>query len=237
MKNLLKSFAILLFVPYLFACSKHHDCVPSPSKCGTGKTIIVKVDNAICGNGVWGNLWFLPKDSLSQNPQSLAWLQPYSLEKGVNYSPKVGDYLQISYQEAKTDNRYDGIINCLAYPGKSTPIHIFCIQPLNSNPTQAITQVTKTLKVFMSCSGTGVFGEKWLYDETTNTYLQPCKWIGNSQIPTYDDMEGTNLYEVVYAPSASKECQDNYNINPTKSCLVAPPKATPIDIWAMKKIK
>lgn len=237
MKNLLKSFACILFACSMFACNKENDCVkPMQSNCSgkSGKTITVTVGNAVCGYGVWGSTWLMPKDSakISSEP---TWLQPYSLENGLNYTPKSGEILEITYTEAKLDNRYNNIITCLAYPGKSIPVHILCIKSV-TNSTTAL-EVTKNLKVFMSCSGTGVFGEKWLYDETTNSYLKPCKWIGKAASPAFDDMNGGDIYEVYYTPSASSECQDNFNNNPTKLCFAAPPKSTPIDIWTMKKVK
>lgn len=239
MKNLLKIFTCILFACSMFACNKDIICdgdQPLPFNCSgkSGKTITVTVGNAICGYGVWGSTWLMPKDStkISSEP---TWLQPYSLENGLNYTPKNGEILEITYTEAKLDNRYNNIITCLAYPGKSIPVHILCIKSIANSTTTL--DVTKNLKVFMSCSGTGVFGEKWLYDETTNSYLKPCKWIGKAAAPNFDDMNGGDIYEVYYTPSASSECQDNFNNNPTKLCFAAPPKSTPIDIWTMKKVK
>jgi hypothetical protein len=244
MKTLVKSFAFLVLLASIFACDKRHDCVPKPKNCSgkTGKTVLVTVNNAVCGYGVWGSLWLSPKDmqvcgnidSTKQNPTNdLFWLQPYSLDAGINYTPQKGEILQITYTEAQVDNRYNNLAICMAYPGKSTPIHILCIQPVSKGSNTDSIAVTKTLKIFMSCSGTGVFGEKWLYDSSTNTYLQPCKWIGNATVPAFEEMKNGDSYEVSYTLSASKECQNNFNEG--KKCFVAPPNATPIDIWTMKK--
>jgi hypothetical protein len=236
MKNLVKKIALSLLVMATFAACKKEDADPKTSNCSgkLGKTTTVKVDAAICGYGVWGGLWLMPTDSRDETDK--VWLQPYSLEDGINYTPKKGEILKITYRETQFDDRYNNIVVCLAYPGKSIPIHILCIESdAKADATNVSTSITKKMTIFKSCSGIGVFGEKWLYDAQTNTYLQPCKWIGKTQAPAFDEMNNGDTYEVTYTLSSSTVCQDNFTSQ--NNCFAAPPKATPIDIWTMDKVK
>jgi|JI71714BRNA_FD_contig_41_3825941_length_1154_multi_1_in_0_out_0_1 hypothetical protein len=235
MKSMIKIIATAFLGVAMLAC-KNKDCVkPITNNCSgiAGNTITVKVEEAVCGYGVWGGLWLKPVNP--KNGNAIDWLQPYSLENGINFTPKKGETLTITYKEAAKDSRYDGLAICLAFPGKSTPIHILCIQS-DTTQTNVSTSITKKLKVNFTCSGIGVFGDKWLYDAETNTYLQPCKWIGKAAAPSFEAMNANDMYEVTYTLSSSKECQDNFNTNPVKLCFAAPPKATPIDIWVMSKV-
>ncbi len=234
-----KSILTLCCAALLWSCTTKEEVQPTLNNCSgkVGKTATLRMGKAVCGVGVWANLWFVNDNSLflPRNPEDLImWLQPYSLEKGINYTPKEGETLKITYTEATPDNRYNTVPVCMAYPGRSLPIHILCIEPVKTDEQPTAT-ITKQLTVKGTCSGAGVFGEKWFLDQTTNAYLQPCKWIGNNAVFPYADLKDGDKIEVVYTLSASKDCQNNF---PNQvMCLAAPPPATPIDIWSIKKLQ
>lgn len=238
-KQFLNHSLLLCLALAAWACGSEEVKPETANNCSgkSGKTVTLKMENAICGVGVWGSLWFENDNSLvlPKNPDDLVrWLQPYSLEKGINYTPKAGEILKITYTEATLDDRYNTVPVCMAYPGKSLPIHILCIEPVKANEPLNIV-ITKQLVVRATCSGSGVFGEKWFFDENTNTFLQPCKWIANSAVFPFADLQSNDKIEVSYTLSSSKECQNNFPSN--NPCFAPAPQATPIDIWSIKKVK
>jgi hypothetical protein len=133
MKNLVKIIATTVLGVTMLGC-KHKDCVkPVTNNCSgiKGETITVKVDEAMCGYGAWGSLWLKPTDDKNkkcENGSHTDWLQPYSIEAGINFTPKKGETISITYRKVAKDNRYDSMAICKAYPGTSTPIHILCVK-------------------------------------------------------------------------------------------------------------
>jgi hypothetical protein len=130
--SLVSLFALCCAIVGFSSCEKDIVSAKRPlltdSLCSSkeGDTVTVKVGEALCGYGAWGSLWLQPIN----NPSiSVQWLQPYSLEQGLNYQPQIGETLQITYTNAQLDDRYNSVITCMAYPGTNTPIHILCIKP------------------------------------------------------------------------------------------------------------
>lgn len=100
-------------------------------ECEVLHTATIKVEQVVCGFGVWENNWF--------NDGSKVYLQPYSisneakaqLEK-LNIEIKAGLHLKIQYQHAKDDGTYKDAIICLAYPGESQFIKINAVEVVNN---------------------------------------------------------------------------------------------------------
>ncbi len=229
--SLVSFFALCCAIIGLSACQKEpiigcEHPISKDSLCSgkEGKTIAVRVGSAVCGYGVWGGLWLQPINAPFIATQ---WLQPYSLEKGLSFQPKVGDNLQITYTNAQLDDRYKNLTICMAYPGSSQPIHILCIKPAKDSTQTSI--ITKQVVLQATGCGTGFYGDRWFYDEQTQEYLQPCQF-GKPTL-SYQSLVVGRKYEISYNVSTSKECQNNY---PTNSVCVWLPKATSIDLLSIK---
>lgn len=89
--------------------------------------------NAICGTGLYNNLWFALDDSIStgfENYYFHKYLQPVAIETSLSgFKPVSGKRYKIG---ARIQNEHDymNIPVCLAYSGPSVPVRIMCIEEL-----------------------------------------------------------------------------------------------------------
>lgn len=123
------SLTFFSFSLFAFSCNKEKEELTPCNK--TGKTAVVVVGKAVCGWGAWGNLWLMDRNALLESTadnNKRIWLQPYSIEVGINYVPQEGETIEITYTDAKDDGRYKGVATCMAYSGANRPIHIICIR-------------------------------------------------------------------------------------------------------------
>lgn len=119
---------LLLFI-WLMALGlsscEEKECVKPRSFCGTGSDMAscntyVTVKSAICGVGIWGNLWLQLENGEFLQP----WESPLTLPATV----KPGQRLKIRYEVISRDNRYANVITCMAVPPASQAIRITCIE-------------------------------------------------------------------------------------------------------------
>jgi hypothetical protein len=94
----------------------------------------VTARNAICGWGLYGNLWFALDDSISAGiPEYYfhKYLQPVAISDNIKgFVPVQGKRYKIG---GKIDhgNYFPDILMCMAYAGPSLPIKILCIKEIN----------------------------------------------------------------------------------------------------------
>ncbi|HLN54572.1 MAG TPA: hypothetical protein VK207_01200 [Bacteroidales bacterium] len=93
----------------------------------------VTAESAICGAGLWYNLWFALNDSVSAGVDGTyfrKWLQPVAISDNLKgFKPVMGKKYLVGARVQK-DHPYNDIIVCLAYPGPSVPVKITCITEL-----------------------------------------------------------------------------------------------------------
>ena len=103
--------------------------------CGTGNYIFaeseecilrVTAEKVVCGTGVWDDMWFRINRSTGANSDSLdLLLQPVALEGESLIVPEEGKTYNVgvflSYYS-------DSTVTCLAYPGPSVPVKVFCYE-------------------------------------------------------------------------------------------------------------
>jgi len=191
------------------------------------RTTIVELKTALCGTGVWNDLWALELDSLGSKDTLKKWLRPFSINEDLRKEfakVQLGDRYKITYKAAKNDGRYDNLITCKAYPGDNLPIHILKMEKVAGSTNI----ITKEVVLRSTGCGTGFYGDRWFYDEQTQEYLQPCQF-GKPTL-AYESLVVGNKYKITYNLSTSKECQNNY---PTNVNCVWLPKATSIDLLSM----
>lgn len=94
----------------------------SPCRLAQGDSceIVVKAERAICGVGVWEDLWLKPQNGI--------WYQPSVIASGIR-RPVEGKTYKVIIGSAPSF-QYDGAL-CLAYPGPSIPVRIISMQALD----------------------------------------------------------------------------------------------------------
>jgi hypothetical protein len=96
--------------------------------------VLVTASSAICGNGLYGNLWFALDDSIragAVNYYFHKYLQPVSINSNIKgFVPVAGKRYRIG---ARIDrgNYFTDVVMCLAYSGPSVPVKIMCIREIN----------------------------------------------------------------------------------------------------------
>jgi hypothetical protein len=216
-------------IPIHILCIK--PTIPTPNDSTAEKTTIVEIKTALCGTGVWNDLWAWELDSLSGKDMIKKWLRPFSIHEDLRKEfakVQLGDRYKITYKPTNNDGRYDNLIVCKAYPGQSLPIHILKMEKIGG----ATSTVTKEVVLRETGCGTGFYGDRWFYDEQTQEYLQPCQF-GKPTL-AYESLIVGNKYSITYSLSTSKECQNNY---PTNVNCVWLPKGQPIDLLAVQVSK
>ena len=97
---------------------------------------LVTARYAICGYGLYGNLWFALDDSISAgipNYYFHKYLQPVAISSSINgFVPVEGKRYKIGGRVDR-GNYFPGVVVCLAYAGPSIPIKIMCIKAMNAN--------------------------------------------------------------------------------------------------------
>jgi hypothetical protein len=92
---------------------------------------IVEAKRAICGVGLYQNLWFSLGDNINTGIEGYTFnkfLQPVDIDSSLSsFVPVEGEKYRIGGRIIK-DHNYDDVPVCLAYPGPSIPIKITCIQ-------------------------------------------------------------------------------------------------------------
>jgi hypothetical protein len=209
------------------------NCSEKSAKAGA-LTATLKVGKTLCGVGKWGNLWLKadttvahlgqvmtcdtpPNGSTSPNmpvnspnnpltADPLRWLQPYSVEKGINYVPKEGETVRIVYEVVKNGGTYDNAVTCKAYMGRHIPIHILCIEPVNIAKTTNMQALTyfyfrEHLKPAMN------------FNDIAAKFGKPAKDIGSGiHIYVYPLADGTEIWigyagKILYAKQVDKNRQ------------------------------
>jgi len=96
--------------------------------------VFVTARYAICGFGLYGNLWFALDDSISAGIPDYyfrKYLQPVAINSNNNgFVPAEGKRYKIG---GKIDlgNYFPNVAMCMAYAGPSLPIKIMCIKTVN----------------------------------------------------------------------------------------------------------
>ena len=89
---------------------------------------------AICGWGLYGNVWFALDDKISAGTGGYyfhKYLQPVSIDKSLEgFTPEEGQKYRIGARIDKNNTNFSDVITCLAYPGPSVPVKIMCIKKL-----------------------------------------------------------------------------------------------------------
>ncbi len=88
---------------------------------------------AICGVGLWDNIWFAMNDSVGAGVEGTyfrKWLQPVALSDNLkDFKPVQGKKYLVGARIQK-DHPYNNVVVCMAYPGPSVPVKITCIKEL-----------------------------------------------------------------------------------------------------------
>ncbi|MGE5421467.1 MAG: hypothetical protein ACM3UT_14870 [Chloroflexota bacterium] len=102
---------------------------PEGDKC----QVEVTASSAICGAGLWENMWFALNDSVNAGVEGTyfrKWLQPVAINDDLKgFKPVIGKKYLVGARVVK-DHPFNNVIVCLAYPGPSVPVKITCIQEL-----------------------------------------------------------------------------------------------------------
>jgi hypothetical protein len=125
-------YVFALGILLAFSAFQCEDCDPPIDdfeECEVINVVEVKVEEVICGVGVWDNLWL--------NDGSKVYLQPYSIDEYVKTDIEKMEIrdkmtLKVQFQYTQKNTRYDGIVVCEAYPGESKPIKIIAIEVINN---------------------------------------------------------------------------------------------------------
>ena len=92
---------------------------------------IVEAKRAICGIGLYQDLWFALEDQISAGIEGYyfnQFLQPVDVVPGLSsFVPVEGEKYLIGGR-IERNNAFSDVPVCLAYPGPSIPIKITCIQ-------------------------------------------------------------------------------------------------------------
>lgn len=92
---------------------------------------VVEAKRAVCGVGLYQDLWFSLGDSIGTGIEGYYFnnfLQPVDIDPFLSsFVPVEGEKYLIGGR-IETDNPYNDVPVCLAYPGPSVPIKITCIQ-------------------------------------------------------------------------------------------------------------
>lgn len=95
--------------------------------------IEVTAMEAICGVGLWDDMWFALNDSVTAGVEGSyfrKWLQPVAVTDNLQgFKPVEGKKYLVGARVRK-EHPYDDIVTCLAYPGPSVPVLITCISEL-----------------------------------------------------------------------------------------------------------
>lgn len=89
--------------------------------------------NAICGAGLWGNLWLALDDSVSGGIDNFyfhKYLQPVAIEKDLEGFVPVQGKRYIVGARIQLEHPFLEVPVCLAYSGPSVPVRITCIEEL-----------------------------------------------------------------------------------------------------------
>lgn len=93
--------------------------------------ITVTAKAAMCGWGLYDDIWFALEDSLSAGFGDYYYdmfLQPVSIAESIkDFVPVSGKKYTIGAVIDNTTKDFDNIPVCLAYPGPSVPVKIMCI--------------------------------------------------------------------------------------------------------------
>lgn len=93
----------------------------------------VTAASAICGAGLWDNLWFALNDSINAGIQGSyfkKWLQPVAVVEDLkNFRPVAGKKYLVGARIQK-DHPFNNVVICMAYPGPSVPVKITCVTEL-----------------------------------------------------------------------------------------------------------
>lgn len=93
----------------------------------------VTASAAICGVGLWDNLWLALNDSVSAGIDGTyfkKYLQPVALAEEVkNFRPVPGRKYMVGARIQRV-HPFTGVVTCLAYPGPSVPVRITCVTEL-----------------------------------------------------------------------------------------------------------
>lgn len=96
-------------------------------------SVNVTASAVICGWGLYNNIWFALKDSVStgiENYYFKKYLQPVSISSDINgFQPVAGHKYLIGARMESTGNLPPAPV-CMAYPGPSVPVKIVCITEL-----------------------------------------------------------------------------------------------------------
>ncbi len=93
--------------------------------------LLVTARSAICGVGLYGNLWLALSDSVHAGADSFyftRFLQPVAIEASLaDFRPVEGKKYLVGARIEKPHD-FDSIAVCLAWPGPSVPVRITCIR-------------------------------------------------------------------------------------------------------------
>lgn len=93
----------------------------------------VTAASAICGAGLWENLWFALNDSVNAGVEGTyfrKWLQPVAINDNLKgFKPVKGKRYLVGAKVQK-DHPFNNTVVCLAYPGPSVPVKITCVTEL-----------------------------------------------------------------------------------------------------------
>jgi hypothetical protein len=95
----------------------------------------VTASSAICGWGLYGNIWFVTADSVTAGMDGFyfkKFLQPVSTNASLNdFRPVPGKKYSIGVRYDYSATNGPGIPVCMAYPGPSVPVKIMCIKEVD----------------------------------------------------------------------------------------------------------
>jgi len=103
--------------------------IPESDVCQVNVTAL----NAICGTGLWGNLWFALDDSVSGGIENFyfhKYLQPVAIEKNLGGFVPIQGKRYVVGARIQLENVFSEVPVCLAYSGPSVPVKITCIEEM-----------------------------------------------------------------------------------------------------------
>jgi len=93
----------------------------------------VTASTAICGAGLWENLWLALNDSVNAGVEGTyfkKWLQPVALSENIKNFKAVPGKKYLIGARIQKDHSFNNVVICLAYPGPSVPVKITCVREL-----------------------------------------------------------------------------------------------------------